>query len=284
MAGFRWSLTKALVLVALLFAWGAGKAAVAQASAASNGGAIAGRLTDLHSTPLAGATVVVRNEATGAESRTTTARNGSYRFNGLDPGQYTLEAESDQLGRGRLEGIFVSAGHEAHVQAAMAFETPAPHSVQTASTPLLQGRPAPIIQSESAPASQTALTPANQPALKPSPQIATAPIAHPAPALIAEPVSRPAIQPPPKPAIEPTRNPETQAIFLSPANAENLPLVEKAASSSVSTAFHAQIRNQAPAVATVTPILTTSVPAEPLLRNPRFFPTRGLATCALNRR
>src|ERR1700677_1612547 len=45
-------------------------------------GSIAGRLTDLQSKPLAFATVVVRNEATGAEARTTTAKNGSYRLIG----------------------------------------------------------------------------------------------------------------------------------------------------------------------------------------------------------
>ena len=64
----------------------------------------------------------IRDRATGAEARTTTAKNGSYRFAGLDVGAYTLEAESAQLGHGRLEGIYVSAGHEARVQAAMEFE------------------------------------------------------------------------------------------------------------------------------------------------------------------
>jgi hypothetical protein len=85
-------------------------------------GSIAGRLTDLMSTPLGGATLVLRNEATGTESRTTTGRNGSYRFTGLAAGDYTLEAESERLGRGRLEGIVVAAGHEARLQTAMEFE------------------------------------------------------------------------------------------------------------------------------------------------------------------
>jgi len=82
-------------------------------------GSIAGRLTDLRSAPLAGATVVVRNEATGATQRTITARNGSYRFQGLEAGEYTLEAENERLGTGRLDGIVVAAGHEARVQTAM---------------------------------------------------------------------------------------------------------------------------------------------------------------------
>jgi hypothetical protein len=86
----------------------------------------------LHSAPLDGATVVVRNEATGAEARTTTAKNGSYRFTGLDAGAYTLEAESPQLGHGRLEGIFVAAGHEERVQAAMEFELAPGRPIQLA--------------------------------------------------------------------------------------------------------------------------------------------------------
>jgi hypothetical protein len=40
----------------------------------------------------------------------------------LEPGSYTVEAVSERLGRGRLEGIVVSAGREAQVQAFMAFE------------------------------------------------------------------------------------------------------------------------------------------------------------------
>jgi hypothetical protein len=96
-------------------------------------GSITGRLTDLHSVPLAGACVVVRNEATRAEARTTTAKNGSYRFAGLAAGEYSLDAEIPQLGHGRLEGIYVSGGHEARVQAAMTFEPVAAQPVEIAS-------------------------------------------------------------------------------------------------------------------------------------------------------
>jgi hypothetical protein len=118
-------------------------------------GSIVGRLTDLHSAPLAGTTVIVRNAATGAETRTTTARNGSYRFVGLAAGEYTLDAESPQLGHGRLDGIYVSGGHESRVQAAMEFapaqpptqpvevavHEAAPHEV----TPVIGAVPAPAV-------------------------------------------------------------------------------------------------------------------------------------------
>jgi hypothetical protein len=117
-----------LALLAVLLA-GAGRAAQAQAAGS---GILTGKLTDLHSTPLDGATVVVRNEGTGAQAEVKTQKNGSFRFSGLEPGAYTVEAESERLGRGRLEGVLVSAGHEAHVQAAMAFEPVVPRRMAEA--------------------------------------------------------------------------------------------------------------------------------------------------------
>jgi hypothetical protein len=85
-------------------------------------GSLAGKLTDLYSKPLADVSLVLRNQATGAEWRAVTGKNGSYLFSGLAPGEYTLMAESKQLGRGQIEDIVVEAGHEAQVQTAMNFE------------------------------------------------------------------------------------------------------------------------------------------------------------------
>jgi hypothetical protein len=85
-------------------------------------GALAGTLTDLYARTLQGATVIARNEATGAETRATTGKHGTYRFTALSAGQYTLEAESALLGRGRLEGILVEAGHVQQLVTAMSFE------------------------------------------------------------------------------------------------------------------------------------------------------------------
>ena len=92
-------------------------------------GSLSGRLTDLHSAPLDGVTVVLRNESTGAEARTTTQKNGSYRFTGLLEGAYTLVAVSARQSEGRLEGILVSAGAEARVQTAMELVAIAPEPV-----------------------------------------------------------------------------------------------------------------------------------------------------------
>ena len=85
-------------------------------------GSLSGKLTDLHSAPLGGVSVVLRNVVTGLQMRTTTASNGAYRFSSLDAGEYTMDAESAQLGSGHLEGLVVAAGHEARVQTAMRLE------------------------------------------------------------------------------------------------------------------------------------------------------------------
>jgi hypothetical protein len=252
MAGIRWSWTKTLVLIALVFAWGAGPVAVAQAPAARNGGAIAGRLTDLHSVPLAGATVVARNEATGAEMRTTTARNGSYRFTGLDPGEYTLEAESEQLGRGRLEGIFVSAGHEARVQAAMEFEAAAPGLIQAASIPAIQAPSHPVIKTAPASAIENAVNSAIGTASAPGTRTVSSSAAR-ATSIPPNQIAR-------RPIILTTSNPEIETISLPLIQAENLALAGSSAHFPVRAAIHT--------IAAVTPQVTTEVAAEPLLAIP----------------
>ncbi len=77
-------------------------------------GALSGKLTDLHSRPIAQTALVLRNATTGIEAAAVTRKDGSYRFIGLAPGEYTLEA-----GPRRVEGIFIASGHESRVQAAL---------------------------------------------------------------------------------------------------------------------------------------------------------------------
>jgi hypothetical protein len=122
MAGLGRGWTKVLAVAVLLM--GAGGVGFAQSRLVSNAGAgsLSGRLTDLYSKPLSGVPLVLRNQATGAETRATTTRSGAYEFRGLEPGEYTLEATGLQLGRGQLENIVIYSGHVAHVQSAMAFE------------------------------------------------------------------------------------------------------------------------------------------------------------------
>jgi hypothetical protein len=99
-------------------------------SATSSTGTLDGRLTDWHSIPLADAEVVVRNLATGAILRSMTARNGSYHFTGLGPGEYRLEAVVPQLGKGSVDGILISAGHATRVQAALVMVLPTPPELE----------------------------------------------------------------------------------------------------------------------------------------------------------
>ncbi len=96
----------------------------AQEKGTSLTGTLDGRLTDWHSVPLVQASVLLHNLATGATFHGTTGKNGSYRFIGVSPGEYRLEADVPQLGKGAVEGILVSAGHISRVQAALVMELP----------------------------------------------------------------------------------------------------------------------------------------------------------------
>ncbi len=130
MAGKGRNWTKALAVAVLLM--GAGRVSLAQSVQNESTGSLAGKLTDLHSNPLAGVTVVVHNQSTGAESRTITTKNGTYLFSGLEPAEYALEAESQELGRGQVGEIVVAGGHETRVQTAIAFEPLPPTPVLAA--------------------------------------------------------------------------------------------------------------------------------------------------------
>lgn len=72
-----------------------------------------------------GATVIVRNESSGAEARTTTGSDGSYRLAALPAGEYTLAAEASKLGRGSRKGIEIKAGAETRAGMAVRLEAPA---------------------------------------------------------------------------------------------------------------------------------------------------------------
>lgn len=203
-------------------------------------GSLTGRLTDLHSAPLPGVHIVMRNRATGEELQTTTARNGAYRFPSLDAGEYTLEAESSQLGRGSLDGILVSPGHESRVQSAIALE-PAPSGPAIAAASPLVASPASAIPPPadsaspfaahasspalaalaSVPAHETAATQAaasrEPPSRAPGPSILTPPPAAP-PSVTAAAV--PPAGTPPAPPLRPHQPaPEPQLATLAPATA-----------------------------------------------------------------
>ena len=176
MAGLGCDWTKSLAVAVLLM--GTGTVGFSQSDQESqntqtvSSGSLAGKLTDLHSKPLVGVTVVLRNQATGAEAaRATTTKNGAYRFSGLAPGEYTLKAESPQLGSGQVEGIVVDACHEARVQTAMEFAPLAPSPILTVihgeEPPKVEARlriNRPVLEPETLPLSDTAL--ATEPLLR----------------------------------------------------------------------------------------------------------------------
>ena len=116
--------------------WGLSIALLGSGVAAQQGpsGAIAGKITDLYSKPLAHTSITLRNIHSGAAAHAETERSGAYRVSGLAPGEYSLEAENAQLGYGRLTGIVIVAGHEAHVQAALAL-APRPAAVTRMTRP-----------------------------------------------------------------------------------------------------------------------------------------------------
>ncbi|MGA3372827.1 MAG: carboxypeptidase-like regulatory domain-containing protein [Terracidiphilus sp.] len=184
-------------------------------------GSLVGKLTDLNSNPLEGVLLTLRNQATGAEARATTTKNGAYRFSGLEPGEYTLQAESPELGRGQVEDIEVNAGSEARVQAAMEFEPLPPGPVLAAShdkvPPKVEERPGinqPDLKPAPPPVSGLALAaqplqtqPANGPlgATREAPAAAApkpnaAPAAEPSKTMAQAEASQPASAPP-KPAV-----------------------------------------------------------------------------------
>jgi len=62
--------------------------------AQSDTASISGFVRDPSRATVPGATVVIRNEATGLERRTTTNESGYYTVSSLPPGFYTVSAES----------------------------------------------------------------------------------------------------------------------------------------------------------------------------------------------
>jgi len=144
-------------------------------------GSLAGRITDLHSAPLANTSVLLRNQATGAQLRAITVRNGGFRFPSLPVGEYTLEVDEPRLGHGRLEGIVVTGGVESRLQAAIELAPPPLPTPAPPERPLALAAPPPNLQPE-APAKRSIVSdftpPVPQPESAPDSQLMAAAI-HP---------------------------------------------------------------------------------------------------------
>jgi hypothetical protein len=277
MAGFRRNWTKTMAVAVLLASAGAAgftQSPKTQFIEEAPTGSLSGKLTDLHSRPLEGVAVILRNQATGAEARSTTAKNGSYRFTDLQPGEYTLEAESPQMGRGRVEDIVVDAGHEARVQTAMEFE-PLPATPELAAAP---GAEQPRVEEPSS-RQQPSATPAH-------PELAAAPVKA---ALSVEPLPSPAqtwtnkarpdqqVSAPPKPPVSvpaPT-TPAAVAAIPAPPPAPSVAKVSQAAAvKPLPPAVNLTIQAPTPPVLKAT---QTAAPPSPAQLSPTA-PPRSTAT------
>ena len=70
------------------------------ADAFSQSQSIGGTVIDISKAVIVGAEVLVKNEGTGVESRTTTNNSGVYNFPGLPQGTYTVTVE--EIGRAHV--------------------------------------------------------------------------------------------------------------------------------------------------------------------------------------
>ena len=75
----------------------------AAAFAQSDRGTITGTVKDPAEAVVAGATVTVRNAATGAEYKTVTTETGNYTLSSLPAGSYEVSVEASGLARKRVD-------------------------------------------------------------------------------------------------------------------------------------------------------------------------------------
>src|SRR5437660_2502441 len=78
-------------------------------------GTIAGRVTDPHDAPVAGARVVITNVETGVAIRLTTNDKGTYSAPLLIPGKYQATAEHEGFKRAARNNIILSVNDDLQV-------------------------------------------------------------------------------------------------------------------------------------------------------------------------
>ncbi len=85
-------------------------AAVAASGQVSSTTSLSGSITDPNGAVVAGATILVRNDATGAEFRGETAGNGTYTVPALSAGTYTVRVSAAGFKQATINGVKIDAG------------------------------------------------------------------------------------------------------------------------------------------------------------------------------
>ena len=87
-------------------------------------GSLAGTVADQQTAVVSGATVVVRNEATGQEFTTTTADNGTFNVPSLAAGTYTVTITAGSFKQAVLPGVKVDVGTPSSISVALEVGAP----------------------------------------------------------------------------------------------------------------------------------------------------------------
>ncbi len=117
-----------------------------QLSAQVATGRITGRVTDSTGAAISGATVTITNDATSVAQTVQSSATGTYVFEAVNPGSYTLSAEANGFGK------FISQGIQAHIQDNLTIDvslrlgTVGQQVTVTAAAPLLQAEDASVGQ------------------------------------------------------------------------------------------------------------------------------------------
>ena len=115
----RWS----IAALTLVLAFAAAVPAWAQGGGASSTGTIQGRVTDAQGAVLPGVTVTATSPSMLGPQTTVSSETGNYRFPAVPPGTYTVTYELAGFNTLRREGIQITLGFTANVNATLQLAT-----------------------------------------------------------------------------------------------------------------------------------------------------------------
>ena len=106
--------------------------------AQSDRGTITGAVKDPAEAVVAGATVIAKNLATGAEYKTVTTETGNYTLSALPAGSYELSVEASGFKKFLSQGVQVQVNQTARINAALEVGAASDTVVITDQSPLLK--------------------------------------------------------------------------------------------------------------------------------------------------